>query len=392
MEPMIPRAPSDLMDLSVNVVREAGAIGAKLHPLTQQAIAGLLRNMNSYYSNLIEGHRTHPVDIERALRHEYSPDSKDKALQLEGIAHIGVEMEIDARLSAEPGLNPCSTDFICWIHAEFYKRMPEKFLTVKDPSGKVLEVKPGKLRSVEVEVGRHVPPAHASLPRFLDRFAKAYDISRLGQMERIIAAAASHHRLAWIHPFLDGNGRVARLFTHAYLKQTKIDGQGLWAISRGFARKRDEYMKALAFADLPRMGDLDGRGNLSEKGLVAFCHFFLQTALDQITFMSRLLDMDQLLPNIRRYTVQHSLNAGAATLLADLAVRGEMPRGEAAKHFGLASSQARRHLNKLLRAGLVSSPSQKGPLRMAFPMNVVPYYFPKLFPAEIEFDLDNAAK
>ncbi len=43
--------------------------------------------MNCYYSNLIEGHDTHPVDIERALRHDYSDDPRTRNLQLEAAAH-----------------------------------------------------------------------------------------------------------------------------------------------------------------------------------------------------------------------------------------------------------------------------------------------------------------
>ena len=51
--------------------------------------------MNCYYSNLIEGHDTHPVDIERALKNDYSRDEKKRDLQLEAKAHIIVQQGID---------------------------------------------------------------------------------------------------------------------------------------------------------------------------------------------------------------------------------------------------------------------------------------------------------
>jgi Fic family protein len=79
----------------------------------------------------------------------------------------------------------------------------------------------------------------------------------------------------WIHPFLDGNGRVTRLYTDACFHKLPLSGYGLWNISRGLARRRDDYMSALTQGDAPRRNDLDGRGNLSNEGLVKFCDFFL---------------------------------------------------------------------------------------------------------------------
>jgi hypothetical protein len=47
------------------------------------------------YSNLIEGRNTHPIDIERALRNDYSQDETKRDLQLEAKAHIMVQEWID---------------------------------------------------------------------------------------------------------------------------------------------------------------------------------------------------------------------------------------------------------------------------------------------------------
>ena len=73
--------------------------------------------MNCYYSNLIEGHDTHPVDIERALKNDYSADSAKRNLQLEAKAHIAVQQWIDE----EGGLvtQAASMDGICEIHRRF---------------------------------------------------------------------------------------------------------------------------------------------------------------------------------------------------------------------------------------------------------------------------------
>src|SRR5690606_21003164 len=119
---------------------------------------------------------------------------------------------------------------------------------------------PGVLRKRHVRVGQqHIPVSPGALPRFLKRFEEAY--SGLGKAETIISAAAAHHRLLWIHPFLDGNGRVARLMSYAMLRDALETG-GIWSIARGLARQESKYKAHLAACDDERRGDLDGRGTL----------------------------------------------------------------------------------------------------------------------------------
>ena len=86
-----------------------------------------------------------------------------------------------------------------------------------------------------------------------------------------MAIPAAHHRMNYIHPFPDGNGRVSRLMSHAMAHAAGIGAHGLWSVSRGLARglkSRKEYPQHMDHADMPRQGDLDGRGNLSQRALV----------------------------------------------------------------------------------------------------------------------------
>jgi Fic family protein len=194
--------------------------------------------MNCDYSNLIEGHDTHPIDIERAMKNDYSANAAQRNLQLEAKAHVAVQQWID-----EGGLRgrAVSPDGIRVIHKRFGDLLPPELITVEDPeTGEPLEVIPGRLRERDLKVSRHIPISPGSLPRFLERFEKTY--SGLGKSETIIAAAAAHHRLLWIHPFLDGNGRVARLMSLAMLLET-LDTGGVWAIARGLARNVQSYWR-----------------------------------------------------------------------------------------------------------------------------------------------------
>ena len=141
---------------------------------------------------------------------------------------------------------------------------------------------PGDLRLRDVRVGRHIPVSPGAVPRFLARFEETY--GNLGRSETIMTAAAAHHRLLWIHPFLDGNGRVARLMSHAVLLEV-LDTGGIWSVARGLAHNETAYKDHLMACDQPRRNDLDGRGPRSEEALASFTRFFLETALDQVKFM-----------------------------------------------------------------------------------------------------------
>ena len=227
MEPMrIPAASprrEHLNDLALELAARSAGFRRSLPEGVLTALADLVRSVNCYYSNLIEGHDTHPVDIERALQDDYSQNKEKRDLQLEARAHIEVQRWIDGG-----GLQGKATtvDGLCEIHRRFGELLPEDLLLVEDPdTGETLRMTPGGLRQRAIRVGHHVPVSPGAIPRFLERFEDAY--TRLGKTEAILAAAAAHHRLLWIHPFLDGNGRVARLMSHATLLDV-LDTGGVW--------------------------------------------------------------------------------------------------------------------------------------------------------------------
>ena len=380
MEPMLPTSrQEELLELASKVISESAALGGSLPAPTRAELAAFLRNVNSYYSNLIEGHGTHPRDIERALRSDFSTSPEKRALQIESAAHVATQAAVEQRLSAEPGLDVCSADFLRWIHAEFYRRMPAEFRLLDGAA-----VEPGALRTKDVTIGLHEPPRHEAVPAFLRRFQEAYRFEGMTPLVRIVAAGAAHHRLAWIHPFLDGNGRVMRLFTHAWFTRCNVDGHGIWVVSRGLARRRQRYRELLQAADRPRRGDYDGRGALTDEGLAAFCAFFLETALDQIRFSARLLDLPSLRKRVEGYArvraAAGELPDVAGHLLVQALLEGEVARGDAARIVGLRERAARKVVSRLVAEGLLQSKSHRAPLRLAFPAKAAQYYFPDLYP------------
>jgi Fic family protein len=382
MEPMLPPVGDRVLeDLAIDLVEKGGGLASRIHPITQNGIGDLVRSMNCYYSNLIEGHDTHPRDIEKALAKNFSRQPKQRDLQMEAKAHIEVQRWVDHGAVPE---DLTEENYILEIHRRFCERLPESLLWVEDPDSKErIKILPGKLRDRTVVVGRHIPPRPAHLAKILARFNEAYRPANLSKLQRVLAIAASHHRLLWIHPFLDGNGRVTRLLSHAYFKYLGV-GNALWSVSRGLARSVSDYKAKLEAADEARQGDLDGRGSLSLSALRDFCEYFLKTCLDQVTFMASLLEPSELMRRIQLYCEDEEraerLPKKSFMLLREALLVGEFDRGRVGEITGYSERQGRRVLSELEGEGLLKSETPKGPVRLAFPVKVVERWFPRLYP------------
>ena len=380
------QAPEAIADLIADLSAAAATLGRALHPRTAASLRDLVGIMNTYYSNLIEGHNTRPRDIELALAGHFDANEAARNLQLEAAAHVRVQAELDRRAANGDLPEPASVDFIRDLHREFYRDAPEAMLTVRG-TGKNFLMVPGEWRSgveQDVAVGRHVPPSSDRIPDFMAYFAERYRLANMGKATRITAMAAAHHRFNFIHPFPDGNGRVSRLMSHAFAHAAGIGAQGLWSLSRGLARgleSRTEYKTMMDHADMSRQGDYDGRGNLSEKALITFVTWFLKVCLDQVSFMSGLFELDRLAARLNVYVERSDILKPQATpLLQQTLVRGEIDRGDVSAITGLPERSARRVLAGVLETGLLSSDSPKGKLYLRFPTDTVELLFPRLFP------------
>jgi Fic family protein len=369
----------ELTDLAIDLAAKSAGFRRSLPQGLLVALADLVRAMNCYYSNLIEGHDTHPVDIERALKNDYSADPKKRDLQLEAKAHIAVQRWIDEGNFRGRAV---TVDGIRDIHRRFCEHLPDDMLWVKEPDTKErIRVEPGALRHRDVRVGRHIPVSPGAVPRFLAHFEKVY--GRIGKTDAILAAAAAHHRLLWIHPFIDGNGRVTRLMSHAMLLEA-LDTGSVWSAARGLARSEGAYKNHLSQCDLPRRNDLDGRGNLSEEALASFTRFFLEVCLDQVTFMETLMQPDRLRTRILRWVEEETrlnlLPPKAGAVLEAILYRGELPRGDVAGLLDLTPRHARRIISELLKRGVLTSKGPRDPLLLAFPAALASRWMPGLFP------------
>jgi Fic family protein len=350
-------------------------------------IISLLRITNSYYSNMIESEGTHPIDIDKAMKNDFSLDEKKRGLQKLSLAHIKVQKYIENHTEDTNAI--FDNRFLLEIHKQFYMQDEmDKFLHIEYKKFKATMVA-GTIRDMDVTIGSHLAPLASEVESLLGNFEHMYNQSSyLSKAEQLIYALSSHHRLVWIHPFLDGNGRVSRLYLDYLLFKIKLDGYGLWNISRGLARDVDKYKLNLQYADMIVQGAGDGRGALSNRGLNSFLEFMLDTALDQVEYMGKYLKIDSLGINIEKYVKlsqnglfnNEPLPKYSEILFKELLIKGSIPRGEVAKLIGKSDRTASTLISKLLKADFLQSKSHKEAISLKFNAHFASYIIPELMP------------
>ncbi|WAS57746.1 Fic family protein [Burkholderia ambifaria] len=391
-EPLFPedRVLDPLLDQAGQLVDSSQRLLTVRDTPLARALAPQLRAMNSYYTNKIEGQHTTPANIEAALHRDYSSDSGERKKQRFAVAHIATEAALEEEWAALPVAGLFESARIPVIHERFFSCLPADERLTED--GQIIV--PGELRRSDVTVGRHLAPEPEMIEPLLQAWAARYARIRAKEYQ-VIGIACSHHRLAWVHPFMDGNGRVARLHSHLALRAADLT-HGLWSPLRGVAREHEQYYARLSEADQTRRNDLDGRGNLSQEALVKFARFFLNCCEDQVGFMVRMTEFEGVtarMLDLLRYlefnpwTIRSEKSVikpeAAALAMEFVALRRAVTRAEFSQMLGVSDVLARRIVRSLIDFGLLTSPSHRGDLSFGLPLAALRFLFPKLWP-EVE--------
>src|SRR5437016_3348688 len=240
-QPLYPedRALAPLLEAVAELVAECHRLGGQAGESVVRALRPRLRAMNSYYTNKIEGQQTRPADIERALRRDFDADAALAKKQRLAITHMEAEEQLEQTVNARSSRDLFAPKLICEIHGLLYGKLPKGDRITED--GK--PIVPGEYRRDDVTVGQHLAPSWKDIESLVEGWAVRYR-ALAGTEALVVGAACSHHRLAWIHSFIDGNGRVARLHTHLVFHSMGLS-KGLWSPMRGLARTQEQYYARL---------------------------------------------------------------------------------------------------------------------------------------------------
>jgi Fic family protein len=363
LDPILPETlPPSILQLADALPRKTRFLSGRLAPQTASRLGVLLRITNTYYSNLIEGQYTEPADMQKA---QAAPVKDRKLLHNLALQHMQVQQLFERALRRHTPPDWAAMfapELIATLHNRLFRESTKAELALSD--GSLLQ--PGELRSVSgrnVTVGNHDAPDAMAVETMLKHLQTGFG-RQSDPRRQLISALAYHHRLAWVHPFTDGNGRVARLITHLQLARLGLEPT-LWSLSRGLARQHKDYYRVLTMADRPREGDLDGRGQMSRKRYFEFIEFMLQVCHDQVDYMTAALEPSHLRERVIRAfrynetITQQGIRPDSAPAIIALISQGSLPRSEIKVFTGLTPRPAIDELTRLIKLGLVESKTAK---------------------------------
>lgn len=233
------------VEMSAALIRIATALGAIKGARVLPAVADQLRANarvgTVHYSNLIEGNELPIVEAERATRGRLTPDSRAK---IELVNYVEALDLIDSRLDGELELN---VEFLKELHATTTRGLGRE----DDPHFQPHHE--GEWRDGTAVVVNHLTRAvmHEGPPpeEVPGRMGSMFDWLRrrleAGKESPFVLAGVMHYGITDVHPFADGNGRVARLFQVALMMTADVLPGRMFSFERFYAEDRDAYYGAL---------------------------------------------------------------------------------------------------------------------------------------------------
>ena len=149
---------------------------------------------------------------------------------------------------------------------------------------------PGELRPINVTIKKsnHIPPEKIKVPEYFDELLNFVNQS-IDSQYHLLVIAVSHHRMAWIHPFDNGNGRLIRMFTYALLiKQGfQVKSGRILNPTAIFCMDREKYYDMLELADTGE-----------EEKVLEWCLYVLEGLRLEIEKIDKLLDLQFMVSTI----------------------------------------------------------------------------------------------
>lgn len=95
------------------------------------------------------------------------------------------------------------------------------------------------------EVVEYMPPETEAVPRLVEEFFNWLNSEQIKDINPVILAGIVHYEIARIHPFIDGNGRTARLLATVLLYRSGFDHRRFFALDDYYDDNRSAYYDAL---------------------------------------------------------------------------------------------------------------------------------------------------
>lgn len=237
---------SNLTGLIVELerVREKYNRGTTPAPLFFE-LKDMFQLFTSIISARIEGNHTTVIDVLDALN-----EASDSGIAIpDSVQEIeNIQKGIDF-IEEHVHSMPIDKEFILQLH----RIVVEGLIREGDARAGAYRITP-----ITINKSKHIPPMPSDVDEYMRELITFIGDSH-GTQYDLLKDAIVHHRFVWIHPFGNGNGRVARLLTYAMMaKQGFIDSTGIRTLNPTavFGSNREEFYDYLQKADSLKDGDV----------------------------------------------------------------------------------------------------------------------------------------
>ena len=182
------------------------------------------------------------------------------------------------------------------------------------------------------------PPPPQVAPMLTQGLLQWLNSGRAGQEHPVVAAAIAHHRLVSIHPFMDGNGRIARALESWILYRRGFDTHHIFALDEFFDADRQQYYRQIQ--RVREHGD----------NLTSWLEYVGEGILETLRKTQIRIQQLRAKTPIQKITLN-------STQERVLRILGQIPRmggGELTRSLGITRSNLSKLLKPLLRAGLIA--------------------------------------
>ncbi len=356
--PRYNRFPQDITGLLIRIASALGTIrGASVLPAVADQLRSSARAGTVHYSTMIEGNELPFVEAERAARGDLEPNTRAK---IELVNYVSALDLIDERLAS--GLPELDADFLKQLHGATTAGLGRE----DDPHFKPHHE--GQWRDGEAVVvdritnqimHRAPPPAEVG-PRMLGMFEwLARKLDNESQPPYVLAGV-THYGITDVHPFADGNGRVARLFQTALLMQTNVLPGRMYSFERYYAEDQNAYYGALRSVRLRTLN------------MERWLQYFLRGLAEEYERVAvTVSDLASLVSGTAAGPLQLTSSQQAAISALRIQGRTEFARRDYEQAARLGRSAANTDLRRLVQHGVLRTRGSGSATRYLFSISAV---------------------
>lgn len=265
-----------IVNILASIERLYGSLlGQKLVPSLALQLSQENQILATHHSTSIEGNPLSPRDVTNIILGEAIPTTKSEK-EVKNYFAVLNKMNVLAKRH-----NPISIKLTLDLHRQLMEGLYNEI---------------GQFRNSEVFIGhktkaelvvKHSPPLHkaADIERAL---AELYGwINAHSELHPLVRAGVLHHQFAYLHPFFDGNGRLARILTAYFLLLAHYEVARFFILDDYYDIDRQQYSDMLHSADLPAGGQGSGDETRWLEYFLEGIAYSLQAAQARINKLSR---------------------------------------------------------------------------------------------------------